>query len=274
MKKVFAILLAVTTLLSFAACKKSPANDGAEASSSLSENFESRVDSTDDSIGEEPISTESSSNEEHKATFTTGTADTDTIISNDGTEYTFAGIEGEVLCFGEWGFIGHVEGEKKSFVHLDLEIKTGMYSVNGEQNVLVRYYPDNEFYAVYVKSDLLKTEITLENCIRFGFVKGSLFNKDEETLSKEGVTECEQFLNEIRNGQTAEDAGLYDSVKQPDGTLKNCYVYGYVCGVIQEDINIVIPLEVTSFDDKAYSIKIDDTEYVLSKEWVDKLTAE
>ena len=161
-----------------------------------------------------------------------------------------------------------------SFGHLASMIKTGMYSVNGDQDVLVRYFPDNEFAAIYVKSNLLKTEIVLDNCIRLSFVKGSLFNKDETTLSKKGITECEQFLDEIKNGQKAKDAGLYDLVKQPDGMLKNCYVYGYVCGVIQEDLNIVIPLEVVSFDDKAYSITIDDIEYVLTQEWIDQLITE
>ena len=197
-----------------------------------------------------------------------------TIVANDGTEYTFVGFEGRVSCFGEWDFIGHVEGEKKSFIHLTSEIKTGMYSVNGKQDVLVRYFPDNEFSAIYVKSDLLKTEFTLDNCIRFEFVKGLLFDKDETALSKKGITECEQFLNEIKNGQKARDAGLYNLVKQPNGMLKNCYVYGYVCGIIQEDINIVIPLRVMSFDDKAYSIEIDGIEYVLQKEWLDKFTRE
>ena len=90
-------------------------------------------------------------------------------------------------------------------------------------------------------------------------------------ISKNRITECEDFLNEIKSGQKAKDAGLYDLVKQPNGMLENCYVYGYVCGVIQEDVNIVIPLEVTSFDDKAYSITIDDIEYVLTQEWLNKL---
>ncbi len=197
-----------------------------------------------------------------------------TIVANDGTEYTYVGNESQFRAFGKWDFIGHVEGEKKSFIHLTSEIKTGMYSVNGKQDVLVRYFPDNEFSAIYVKSDLLKTEITLDNCIRFEFVKGSLFNKDETALSKKGIPECEQFLNEIKNGQKARDAGLYDLVKQPNGMLKNCYVYGYVCGIIQENINIVIPLRVQSFDDKAYSIEIDGIEYVLPKEWMDKLIIE
>ena len=125
---------------------------------------------------------------------------------------------------------------------------------------------------MYVKSELLKTQVNLNNCIRFEFVKGSLFDNEKTTISKKGITDCEQFLNEIKSGQKAKDAGLYDSVRQPDGMLKNCYVYGYVCGIIQEDVNIVIPLEVTSFDDKAFSIRIDDIEYVLPQEWLDKLT--
>ena len=146
-----------------------------------------------------------------------------------------------------------------------------MYSVNDSQDVLVRYFPDNEVAAIYVKSDLLRTEVAIDNCVRFEFVKGSLSNDEETTISNKGITECEKFLNEIIGGQKAEDAGLYDLVKQPDGMLKNCYVYGYVCGVLQEDVNFVIPLEVMSFDDKAYSIRIDDVEYVLPQEWIDKL---
>ena len=194
-----------------------------------------------------------------------------TIVSTDGTEYTFVGNERSVWCFGEWKFIGHVKGEKKTFVHLTNKIKTGMYSVNDRQDVLVRYFPDNEFAAMYVKSELLKTEIALDNCIKFVFVKGLLSDNTEITSSKKELTDCDVFLNGIKNSQKATDAGLYDLIKQPDGTLKNCYVYGYVCGVMQEDLNLVIPLEVRSFDDKAYSIIIDDIEYVLSQEWVDKL---
>ena len=195
-----------------------------------------------------------------------------TIVATDGTEYTFVDYAGRVWCFGEWEFIGHVKGEKKTFIHFSDMFKTGMYSVNGSQDVLARHFPDSEFAAMYVKSELLKTEVTLDNCIRFNFAKGSLFNNDETIISKNGITECEDFLNEIKSGQKAKDAGLYDLVKQPDGTtLKNCYVYGYACGVIQDDVNIVIPLQVISFDDKAYSITIDDIEYVLTQEWVDKL---
>lgn len=192
------------------------------------------------------------------------------ILSKDGTEYTFVGNEGKVWCFGELELIGRVKAEPKNIFHIAGTMEAGMYSVNGSQDVLVRYFPYNEFAAIYVKSELLKTEISLDNCIRFEFVKYSLYDK-LATIPNNGITECEQFLNEIKNGEKAEDAGLYDFVKQPDGMLKNCYVYGYICGIVQENVNIVIPLQVMSFDDKAYSIRIDDTEYVLPQEWADKL---
>lgn len=197
-----------------------------------------------------------------------------TILSDDGIEYTFVGNEGYVGCFGEKEFLGHVKGEKRSFIHIATKIKTGMYSVNGNQDVLVRYLPDNEFFSIYVKSELLETKFSLDNCIRFEFVKYSDFNDAKTTMSQEGITECEQFLHEIKSGQTVEDAELYNLIRQPDGTLKNLYIYGYVCGIMQEDLNLFIPLQVMSFDDKAYSITIDDTEYVLSQEWIDKLITE
>ena len=199
--------------------------------------------------------------------------DNKAVVANDGTEYTFVGNEGIVYCFGEWEFIGHIKGEKKQFDHLRSTIKTGMYSVNGGRDVLVRYFPDNEFAAIYVKSDLLTTEVTLENCIRFEFVKATRFHEANQ-ISKKSITDCERFLTEIKAGQTAKDAGLYDLITQPDGMLKNCYAYGYVCGIIQEDVNIFIPLVVMSFDDKAYSITIDGVEYVLPEEWVTKFIVE
>ena len=193
------------------------------------------------------------------------------IVSCDGTEYTVVGNEGSVWSLGEREFVGGVAGEKSFFEQLMARDKTGMYSVGGSQDVLIRYFPDNEFYSVYVKSDLLKTEVSLDNCIRFELVEGLTFDRVDFPSSGKAITDCEGFLSEIKNGQTAEDAALYELVKQPDGTLKNLYVYGYVCGIIQEDVNVVIPLEVISFDDKAYSIKIDDIEYVLSNELLDAM---
>ena len=193
------------------------------------------------------------------------------IVSYDGTEYTLVGNEGNVWCFGEREFVGGVAGEKSFYEHLAVRVKTGMYSVGGSQDVLVRRLPDNEFCSIYVRSDLLKAEASLDNCIRFELVKGALADSADFPSSQKAITDCEHFLSEIKDGQTATDAGLYESARQPDGALKNVYVYGYVCGIIQKDVNVVIPLEVISFDDKTYSIKIDNIEYVLSNELLDAM---
>lgn len=196
-----------------------------------------------------------------------------TVVMNKDTEYTLVGVEGSVWCFGEWSFLAHVKGEKKSFYHLGNKLETGMYTVNGTKDVLVRYTPDNEFAAIYVKSELLKKELTASQCVRFGFVKGSLSDMHGASFPKNGITECERFLGEIKSGPKAIEAGLYDLVRQPDGTLDRCYVYGYACGVVQEELNVVIPMEIMSFDDKAYSIQIEGEEYVLPQEWLDRLTS-
>ncbi|MBR5272802.1 MAG: hypothetical protein IKU25_05340 [Clostridia bacterium] len=244
MKKVIAILTCLVIVFSFYACDNNVEDNNVE----------------DNNV------------EDNNVKFTQ--SENGIVVANDGTVYTCVGVEGQVGCLGKWDFVGHVEGEEKTLNHLGGDTKTGMYSVNGKQDVMVRYFPRNEFAFIYAKKDLLKTEVSLDNCIRFEFVKWPWFNSDETTLSNEGITECAQFLNEIKSGQRAKEAGLYDLVRQPNGMYKNCYLYGYVCGVIQDDVNIIIPLRVTSFDDKAYSITIDDTEYVLPQEWVDILITE
>ena len=49
--------------------------------------------------------------------------DDETIVTIDGTEYTFVGYEGRVWCFGEWEFIGHVKGEKRPLFILPIRLK-------------------------------------------------------------------------------------------------------------------------------------------------------
>ena len=252
MKKLLAMFICIAIVFSFGACK-----------------------SNDDAINK-TIADTGVTETENKTTVESEFTELEnkTIVTNDGTEYTFVGFEGRVQCFGGIEFLEPIAEEKETFNHLGLDIKTGLYSVNGCQDVLVRYLPDNEFYSIYVKSDLLKKEVSLDNCIRFMFVKGFMLNDEEILNTTKGITECKQFLDDIKSGQSAEDAGLYDLVRQPDGMFRNCYGYGYVCGVLQDDLNLVIPLFVTSFDDKAYAITIDDVEYVLPKEWLEKLTTE
>lgn len=235
MKKAFALLFALVALLSFPSC-----DDGVR--------------------------------------FTVGIAEGGggVIVAEDGTEYVLVGTEGALwtLPLLETEFLGHIEGEVKSFFHMGVEFKTGMYSTGGNTDVLQRIHPYSEWHSVYVRSGLLQKEVKTENCIRFVFSKSE--NGDILRPGR-GTDECERFLREIMDSPTAKEAGLYDLVRQPNGIFKNCYVYGYVYGILQEDLNVVIPMQILSFDDKAYSIRlngISNEEYVLSEEWLERLMAE
>ena len=100
MKKLLAMFICIAIVFSFGACK-----------------------SNDDAINETIADT--------------GVTETEnkTIVTNDGTEYTFVGFEGRVQCFGGIEFLEPIAEEKETFNHLGLDIKTGLYSVNGGQDV-------------------------------------------------------------------------------------------------------------------------------------------
>ncbi len=206
--------------------------------------------------------------------------DSGSIITKEGIEYLLLDQEPNVYAFGELKFLGNVKGEEESFVHLITEIQTGMYSLgdSGDQKILARYVPHNEWIHFYIRSDLAKPELALENCIRFELIKdtGPVSMLPEYTYKSEnGVNdkeECKRFISEVKSGQTAEEAKLSEYTLQPDGTHKNQVVYGYIYGFFDKDLNLAVRLEVTSYNGKAYSVEIAGTEYVLPAVWMNNLT--
>jgi len=60
-------------------------------------------------------------------------------------------------------------------------------------------------------------------------------------------------------------------VKQPDGMLENCYIYGVLYGFFAEEPNLAVRMEITSYNDLAYSISIEEKEYALPAEWLERL---
>lgn len=86
-----------------------------------------------------------------------------------------------------------------------------------------------------------------------------------------GEADVSEFLTTICSQKTANEAGLYDMTKGPDGQLENCYVCGAVYGFFEEEPNVVLQMQVMSFNDLAYSIYIGAEEYVLPEEWIEKL---
>ena len=200
------------------------------------------------------------------------------LVSNTGTEYANVAMEGVLYYLGETEFVGQVKGEKRTSQIMGLPYQTGMFAIKGadNDNILIRRIPDNEWSAIYRKTSLPAFDFSVDNCIRLELVKGTGdIQKDAvHTTCGEGITdkaEITKFLSEIQMQQSAREAGLYDSVKKPDGMLENCYVYGIIYGFFAEEPNLAIRMKITSFNDLAYSVAIDDKEYVLPAEWLQKL---
>ena len=144
------------------------------------------------------------------------------------------------------------------------------------KNVLIRIIPENEWFAIYRKTSLPPVDFSVDNCSRLELIAGSRF-KDYDTKHKtcgEGITDPEQiaaFLETVRAQKSADEAGLYEMITGPEGYFINCYSYATVYGYFAEEPNVAVVLDITSFNDQAYSITIDDTEYVLPEEWLEIL---
>ena len=200
------------------------------------------------------------------------------IVSSSGDEYSLVANEGILYYFGELDFIGSIQGEEKTSQHLGLSYQTGMFKIKdaASDNILIRYAPNNEWFAIYRKASLPDLDIAVDNCIRLEFVSG-IGNIEEDaihTTCGDGIfekAEIGRFLSEIRAQKDPREAGLYDMIKKPDGMLENCYVYGVVYGFFEEEPDLAVQMVVTSFNDWAYSISVEGKEYVLPAEWLQEL---
>ncbi len=179
---------------------------------------------------------------------------------------------------GDLAFVGSVQGEEKTSQHLGLSYQTGMFAIKDADtdNILIRYTPDNEWFAIYRKASLPNFDFSVDNCIRLEFVSGIGYIEEDavHTTCGDGITdrsEISTFLSEIRMQKDPREAGLYDLIQKPDGMWENCYAYGVIYGFFAEEPNLAVRMNITSYNDLAYSISIEDKEYVLPAEWLQKL---
>ena len=200
------------------------------------------------------------------------------IISDSGVEYAHLANEGVLYYLGDLEFVGSIEGEEKTSQHLGLSYQTGMFAIKDadNDNILIRYAPDNEWFSIYRKTSLPSFDFVVDNCIRFEFVSG-IGNTESDvthTTCGDGIVEASEiaeFLSDVRSQKDPREAGLYNLIKKPDGMLENCYVYGVIYGFFEEESNIVIRMDITSYNDLAYSVSIEGKDYVLPTEWLQKL---
>jgi hypothetical protein len=103
---------------------------------------------------------------------------------------------------------------------------------------------------------------------------GDVEKDAEHTSCGEGMTipsEIAAFLSEVRSQKSPDEAGLYDLVRKPDGGYENCHVYGVIYGFFAEEPNVAIRMTVTSYNDLAYSVSIEEKDYVLPEALLLKL---
>lgn len=199
-------------------------------------------------------------------------------INVSGSEYIHLANEGKLYYLGELDFVCGIQGEDETSEHGGMQYQTGMFAVKNasNDNILVRHAPNNEWFSIYRKASLPSFDFSIDNCNRLELVFGGTLaeNGGEHVLCNGGISdkaEIATFLSEIRAQDDPRKAGLYDMIKKPDGMLENCYVYGEIYGFFEEEPNLAIKMQITSFNDLAYSVSIGDDEYVLPESWLNKL---
>lgn len=203
-------------------------------------------------------------------------------ISVSGTEYEHLANEGDLCYLGGLIFQGSVEGEEKMSQHLGLSYQTGMFSINNdeENNILIRRAPDSEWLSIYRKTSLPPFDFSVDNCIRLELVSGNVIGlgdmerEEIHTTCGDGISsksEIAEFLADVRAQMNPREAGMYDLITKPDGMLEHCYLYAVIYGFFEEEPNLAIRMNVTSYNDLAYSVSIEGKKYVLPAAWIERL---
>ena len=201
------------------------------------------------------------------------------IVDASGIEYTYLPPENWLsireLPFDNRIFEGSIAGEPDTLNHMGFAIPTGMYSIRGDRtfDILIRYRYDSEWYSIYRKSSLPPLDFSIDNLSRLVFVDSYLSEVFAHIFGNTiaDPQEIAEFLSDVCSQQTPKEAGLYDMILQPNGLLENCYKCGIIYGSFEEEPNLFIQMDVTSYNDLAYSVSIKGREYVLPEKWVKRL---
>ncbi len=199
-------------------------------------------------------------------------ADEKTIVHESGKEYVFVAMEGtgKLKCIGDIEFDGYVNGQDRFVNHMTGTTPSGMYSMmlDPERRMMIYYAPDNEFYYFYRDASLPPLNISLEGCSRFELRLGLIPGEDvEHLLCDEGIADAAEravFIDEIMNGPTASEVGF---IRERDPWREVGIAYGYLAG----ETNLVIPLRITEYIDKGYTIEVLGREYLMAAKWLDAL---
>lgn len=200
------------------------------------------------------------------------------LVSVSGTEYEHIANEGVLYYLGDLLFQGSVEGEEKISQHMELSYRTGLFSIKNAEtdSILIRRVPNNEWASIYRKTSLPPFDFSADNCTRLELVLGigDIKNDEIHTTCGDGISnklEIAEFLSDVRSQMNPREAGLYDLITKQDGMLEHCYTYAVIYGFFEEEPNLAIRMNITSYNDLAYSVSIEGKEYVLPETWIQRL---
>lgn len=200
------------------------------------------------------------------------------LVSDSGIEYVQLANEGILYYLGNLEFQGSVKGEEETSQHLGYSYQTGLFALKNDEtnNILIRRTPNSEWFSIYRKASLPSFDFSVDKCVRLELVLGigNLVRDAIHTTCGDGIVdtlEIAEFLSDVRSQKDPREAGLYDLVRKPDGMFENCYRYAVIYGFFEDEPNIAIRMDITSYNDLAYSVSIEGKEYVLPNEWVQRL---
>lgn len=197
------------------------------------------------------------------------------LLSATGIEYEFLVNEGFLSYVGKLEFAGSIEGEAETVEFLGEPHQMGMFAIQGDadKNILIRIREDSEWYGIYRKASLPEFDFSVERCVRLEFYLHNTFLSQHADCNA-GITdrdEIAELLAEVKTQPSPREAGLYEMVAKPNGSLENCYRCGTIYGFFEEEPNLAIPLPVTSYNNLAYSVSIGHSDYVLPTVWFERL---
>ncbi len=201
-------------------------------------------------------------------------------ITFRGEEYTCLTGEPILYYMGELVFEGSESQDPADDYYWGFQ--SGIYSIKSDDDysVLIRYVPYNEWALIYRKSSLPPFDFSIDNCSRLELVERT-YDADANAVHVscgEGMTDREQiaaFLSDVRSQKTAEEAGLYDLLPEAENGIRYFGTPHVIYGFFEEEPHVAICLNVTSYDDQAYSVSLEKVgippEYVLPEAWMELL---
>lgn len=202
-----------------------------------------------------------------------------TILAPDGVEYVFVCHEGFLELLGKKTRVGIIEGEEDQKGY---GFALGLYACEQDTDrvMLLRYMQDSEWGMIYRKKTSPALDYSYQNCVRLELVGYQELQSDENMYSAgaehincgrgiAGRGKVADLFSAILSSGPA--TGLFELVEKEDGTLENCYGYGKIYGYFEGENAAVVPFSVTSYDDKAFSVMIDNVEYELPENYLRQL---